>query len=94
MKQIFLQLSKFLKEHDGRYKSALNFQEMYKSFPMLTFQAGEHFGKWVDFGGAYEHKMYDMVVWDSFENHGHMVYREYYDCITGALIETNAYLRS
>lgn len=79
MKKQFKELSIYLKLYDGYNKPRIDFQAMYKLFPQFTFWAGKNFGQYSNFGQAFEHKDYSMLVSDIDGNEMWMSYREYYD---------------
>ena len=81
MKKMFKELAVYVKLHDGMNKPRINFQEMYRLFPNFTFTAERTFGEYYNFGEAFEHKDYSMVVTDELGNECHMTYKEYYDTI-------------
>ena len=80
MNKNFKALSNYISLFSGMNKPKLNFQEMYKLFPTLSFE-GIHgvFGTYENFGKAYEQKVYDMIVTDEAHHECIMVYREYGD---------------
>lgn len=79
MSKNFKELQVYVRLHDGRRKPKINFQELYKLFPKLTFEADKRFGEYENFGKAYEQKIYDMVVTDEQGHKAYMTYREYGD---------------
>lgn len=78
MKPAFKDLATYVRLHDGYGKPEINFQELYKLFPHLTFTACREFGNYVNFGQAYEAKIYDMIVSDG-KSECRMSYRVYGD---------------
>ncbi len=76
---VFADLRTYIRLHDGHGKPRINFQNMYKLFPHFSFLADKDFGEYRNFGEAYEHKIYDMVVTDNAGNECYMRYREFYD---------------
>lgn len=79
MKRVFKDLQTYIRLHDGMGKPKINFQELYKLFPGLTFTATKTFGSYTNFGGAFESKDYSMIVTDENGNVCLMVYKEYQD---------------
>ncbi len=79
MKKVFKDFATYIRIHSGINKPRINFQEMYKLFPQFKFEATKDFGSYVNFGEAYEQKVYDMVVIDENGNECYMTYREYQD---------------
>lgn len=75
MKKVFKPLSTYLALFDGYDKPKINFQQLYKLFPDLTFTASEKFGSYENFGKAFECKNYSMIITDE----SYMVYKEYQD---------------
>lgn len=59
-------------------QSKINWQEMYHLFPELTFEGTRDFGKYVDFNGENEHKIYDMVITKGNKKFI-LIYRQYQD---------------
>jgi len=74
----FEDLNNFVKVFDGMGKPAFDFQLMYELFPRFEFEPFGEFGEYVNFGKAFEHKIYTMVI--TGQNGKMMLYyREYYD---------------
>ena len=80
MKSAFKELRVYLKLHDGMGKPKLNFQDLYKLFPELTFSPAMGFGSYTNFGEAFEAKNFNMLV-SNGQNECFMIYREYGDAV-------------
>jgi hypothetical protein len=79
MKRGFKDFATYIRLHDGVGKPRLDWQAMYRLFPNFEFVASRCFGSYENFGGAFEHKVYDMTVRDETGAECCLVYREYYD---------------
>lgn len=78
MNEAFKDLATYVRLHDGYNKPHINFQEMYKMFPDFEFIASNDFGKYENFGGAFENKNMSMIVkFDKLVCY--MTYKEYTD---------------
>lgn len=77
MKRIFKDFSKYIKQYDGN-APRINFQSMYKTFSNFDFIPCENFGKYENFGQAFENKNLSMIV-KCGNDECIMVYKEYYD---------------
>ena len=86
MTQKLSDFEEYIKLHDGYNKPRLNFQDMYRRFPTYEFVALPDFGKYSNFGKAYENKDLSMRV-KTPEGFCTLVYREYYD-----VTENTAYI--
>lgn len=80
MKTIFKDLAVYIRLHDGIGKPKINFQTLYTLFPQFTFTSSEGFGSYINFGEAYEQKVYDMIVTaNDGKDECYVTYREYGD---------------
>lgn len=89
MKKEFKALATYIGLFDGFGKPKLNFQEMYKLFPELTFTAARDFGEYENFGKAYEAKKLNMVVTNEQGKECYLYYREYGDANENLAYVTN-----
>ena len=80
MKAAFKDLRVYIRLFDGFGKPRLDFQELYKLFPKLTFSPAQGFGSYTNFGEAFEAKNFNMIVSDGV-NECFMIYREYGDAV-------------
>ena len=79
MRREFKELAVYVKLHDGVGKAKINWKEMYNLFPGFDFIPSHRFGEYINFGDAYEQKIYDMTVRTVDGKECHMVYREFGD---------------
>lgn len=79
MKRVFKPFANYIQLFDGMGKPKLNFQEMYRLFPDFTFTAAKNFGQYENFGQAFGHKKFPMVVTDNAGNECFLTYQEYQD---------------
>lgn len=86
MNRVFKDFATYVRLHDGMGKPEIRWHEMYKLFPEFEFTASPNFGNYVNFGEAYEQKVYDMIV--TFQGKTcYMHYRVY-----GDAAENSAYV--
>ena len=75
----FKVLDGYIRAFDGYGKPKLNFQEMYKLFPTMTFEALEGFGSYKGFNEAFGHKRFPMKITDADGKECYLTYKEYTD---------------
>lgn len=81
-------LKMWIADQNGMGKAPIDFQIVYNAFPNLTFESTWTFGTYSNFGKAFEHKNYDMIVTDNATGKtAYLHYSMYTDTI-----ENNCYL--